>query len=62
MRIEILVTGFKPPAGVFRVGHVKRSFYGWLELLGLLSQFLEAQPPAEPIGGMGGKLDPGTQT
>jgi hypothetical protein len=62
MRIEILVTGFTPPAGVFRVGDVERGFYGWLELLGLLSQLLEAQLPTEPIGGPGGKLDPGGQT
>lgn len=61
MRIEILVTDFKPPAGVLRVGDVERSYCGWLELLGLLSQLLEAQLPTELIGGTGGKLDPGGQ-
>lgn len=62
MRIEIHIDSVKPPAGAARVDESDSvRFAGWLGLLGLLSDFLEAQPQSEMAGGERGERHPGAQ-
>lgn len=61
VRIEIVVSEFNPPGGTFRIGDDERRYVGWLELLGLLSRALEAEPPPEPLRGLPGQLGAGGQ-
>ena len=59
MRIEISVEPGPPPSGVVTVdGGPARAFDGWLGLLRLLADALDAQPPAGAAGGLGGELAP----
>jgi hypothetical protein len=60
MRIEIELAPGPPPSGVVAVEHgPARPFTGWLELLRLLGDAVEAQPPPGLAGGDGGEVAPG---
>ena len=57
VRIVISVEPGPPPSGVVSVhGGPEREFDRWLGLLRLLTDAVDAQPPAGPDGGLGGEV------
>lgn len=56
VEITIRFAELAPPIGEAGAsGGERRPFVGWLGLLALLTELLEAQPPTEVLGSLGGE-------